>query len=300
MFSRRHPFLFSFLIFSGIAAFAGIAMTLLVAFGLRGNNFQNLMPAGGGNVGVVEISGMIADAKDPLAQLKRFRKDDAIEAVLIRIDSPGGAVGPSQEIYRAVKRTAREKKVVASLGSVAASGGYYIAAAADGIMASRGTITGSIGVIMGFTRFERLMEKIGVVPVVIKSGAYKDMGSPVREMRPDERRILESLTRKIHNQFIEDVALGRRMEKARVASLADGRIFTGEESIPLGLVDRLGNFEDALEWAGKLAGIEGDVAPVYAKEKRFSLLDLLTGSTVEELSGRLLNPNLRAGYLYRP
>ena len=300
MFSRRHPILFFLLTFSAIAAVTVIAVTLVVGFAIRGEKLHGLMEDDGAKVGVVEITGMIADARKTLEDLKGFREDDTIRAVMVRIDSPGGAVGPSQEIYRAVRKTSETKKVVASLGSVAASGGYYIAAAADGIMANPGTITGSIGVIMGFTNFKGLMEKIGLFPVVIKSGEYKDMGSPLREMRPEERRLLQGLTEKIHRQFVAHVAKGRHLPLEKVASLADGRIFTGEESVAMGLVDRLGNFEDALEWTGHLAGIEGEVQAVYPRQRPFSFLEMLTGTSLEEMATHFFQSRLWAGFLYTP
>jgi len=219
---------------------------------------------------------------------------------VIRIDSPGGAVGPSQEIFREIRKTSKSKKVVASMGSIAASGGYYIAAGTDGIVANPGTITGSIGVIMGFTNYQKLLSKIGLVPIVIKSGEYKDMGSPVREMKPEEKRILKEFARKIHRQFIQDIVEGRKMEKAKVKSLADGRIFTGKESKELGLVDRIGNLEDAVEWAGRLGGIKGKISTVYAREKKFSLINYITDSSAKALLNRITDPSLSADYLYLP
>lgn len=253
MFSRRHPYLFFILIFSSVVVSAMVAMTLLFTLGTRDSEFEF-----GEKVGIIEINGIIADSKNTLDHLKRFREDDAIKAIVIRINSPGGAVGPSQEIFREIKKTSSTKKVVASMGTIAASGGYYIAAGADGIVANPGTITGSIGVIMGFTNYEDLLQKIGLVPVVIKSGEYKDIGSPVRKMKPEEKKILQDFARKIHKQFIRDIVQGRKMKPEKVRSLADGRIFTGEESKELGLVDRIGNLEDAIEWAGRLGGIKGD------------------------------------------
>ncbi len=254
----------------------------------------------GEKVGVIEINGIISEAKTTIQNLKRFREDESIKAIVIRIDSPGGAVGPSQEIYREIRKTSDTKKVVASMGTIAASGGYYIAAGTDGIVANPGTITGSIGVIMGFTNYEKLLEKIGLFPVVIKSGEYKDMGSPVREMKETEQKILHDFAEKIHRQFIMDIVDGRRMEKAEVESLADGRIFTGEESKALGLVDRLGNYEDAIEWAGRMGGIEGKISTVYARDKKFSFLKYLSDSLVKTVVDRIDHPSFFADYLYKP
>ena len=295
MFSRRHPYLFFILTFSSVVATAMIIMTLLFVIGTRDSEFEF-----GEKVGIVEINGIIADAKNAIHNLKRFREDSSVKAIVIRINSPGGAVGPSQEIFREIRKTSSSKKVVASMGSIAASGGYYIAAGADGIVANPGTITGSIGVIMGFTNYQELLRKIGLFPVVVKSGKYKDIGSPVRKMKPEEKKILQDFARKIHRQFIKDIVEGRKMDRAKVEALADGRIFTGEESKELGLVDRLGNFEDAIEWAGRLGGIKGKISTVYAREKKFSLLRYIADSSAKALLNRIVDPSLSADYLYSP
>lgn len=295
MFSRRHPYLFFILIFSSVVATAMILMALLVTLSTRDTEFEF-----GEKVGVIEINGIIAESKNVLNYLKRFREDNSIKAIVIRVDSPGGAVGPSQEIFREIRKTSASKKVVASMGTIATSGGYYIAAGADGIVANPGTITGSIGVIMGFTNYEELLHKIGLVPIVVKSGEYKDIGSPVREMKPEEKKILQEFAKKIHRQFIKDIVDGRKMDMEKVASLADGRIFTGQESKKFGLVDRLGNLEDAIEWAGELGGIKGKIATVYAKEKNFSLLRYITDSSAGTLLKHILDPKLSADFIYRP
>ena len=295
MFSRRHPYLFFILIFSSVVATAMILMTLLVTLSTRDTEFEF-----GEKVGVIEINGVIAESKNVLNYLKRFREDNAIKAIVVRVDSPGGAVGPSQEIFREIRKTSATKKVVASMGTIATSGGYYIAAGANGIVANPGTITGSIGVIMGFTNYEELLHKIGLVPIVVKSGEYKDIGSPVRKMKPEEKKILQQFAKKIHRQFIEDIVDGRKMDMKKVESLADGRIFTGEESKKYGLVDRLGNLEDAIEWAGRLGGIKGKIATVYAKEKKLSFFKYIADSSASTLLSHILNPKLSADYIYKP
>ncbi len=295
MFSRRHPYLFFILIFSTVVASAMILMTLLITFAASKPDFEF-----GEKVGIIEIHGIIADSKDVMSHLKNFREDHAIKAIVVRINSPGGAVGPSQEIFREIRKTAVTKNVVASMGTIATSGGYYIAAGANGIVANPGTITGSIGVIMGFTNYEELLHKIGLVPIVVKSGEYKDIGSPVRKMKPEEKKILQDFARKIHRQFIKDIVDGRKMDREKIESLADGRIFTGQESKEFGLVDRLGNLEDAIEWAGRLGGIKGKISTVYAKEKKLSLLKYITDSSAENLLNHLLGTNLSADYIYRP
>jgi protease-4 len=167
-------------------------------------------------------------------------------------------------------------------------------------VANPGTITGSIGVIMGYTNFRQLLDKIGMVPVVIKSGPYKDTGSPTREMRDDERELLQAITSGIHQQFVSAIAEGRKMDRAQVAAAADGRIFTGEDAKARGLVDRLGNFEDALQWAGELGGIEGDVVAVYARDKKFSLLRYLMSTSLSSLISKIVYPGIDAQYRYLP
>ena len=295
MFTRRHPYLFFLLVCFAIFSSLVLGVMAMVAWmGGGGGDFD------GEAVGVVEIDGVIADARDTIEHIRRFREDEDIKAIVIRIDSPGGAVGPSQEIYREIRKTVETKKVVASMGAVAASGGYYVACATDGIVANPGTITGSIGVIMGYTNFRQLLDKIGMVPVVIKSGPYKDTGSPTREMRDDEREILQSITSNIHEQFVTAIAEGRKMDRAQVEQAADGRIFTGEDAKARGLVDRLGNFEDALEWAGKLGGIDGDVVPVYARDEKLSLLRYLMSSSISDWMSTLIQPGIYAEYRYLP
>jgi protease-4 len=299
MFSRRHPYLFAFLTLSGILAACLVALALVLSLAGAGG-FADLRPLTGAKVGVVEVGGVITDSREVIQQLKDFRADDSIRAIVLRINSPGGVVGPAQEIHREVVKTTAQKKVVASMGAVAASGGYYVAAGADGIMASPGTITGSIGVIMEYTNFEELLKKIGLAPVVVKSGVLKDMGSPVREMTAEERDVLQAFVAELHGQFVAAIAEGRGLETAAVERLADGRIYTGETAQGLGLVDRIGNLEDAVEWAGRLAGETGPVTAVYGRPRRISLLKTLTESIIASLAEHGWHPEATAGYIYRP
>jgi protease-4 len=254
----------------------------------------------GEKVGVVEIKGVIADAKETVLQLKRFRKNKAVKAIVLRIDSPGGGVGPSQEIYAEVKRTTRTKKVVASMGAIAASGGYYVAAAADHVVANPGTITGSIGVLMEFPNMEELFKKIGVSAVVLKSGDYKDTGSPLRKMTPKERELLQGFIDNVHQQFVTAVAEGRKMSEESVRAIADGRILSGEQAQKLGLLDSLGNMEDAIVIAAELGGIKGEPSVVYAEKKKFSILELILGSKLAGALDRITGAALYSGYLYVP
>ena len=296
MFARRHPILFFMLMVCVTGAVVIISITALFLFGRRdsGLEFRD-------NVGVVKIEGIIADPEPILKQLKELRKNERTKAIVLRIDSPGGGVGASQEIYREVRRTAGSKPVIASMGAIAASGGYYVAAACDHIMANPGTITGSISVIMEFANVENLLEKLGVSARVLKSGRYKDAGSPFRKMTPDEEALLQGFIDNVHEQFVGAVVEGRGMSEDAVRSVADGRIFTGEKAKELGLLDRLGNLEDAIRWAGKEGGIKGEPTAVYPKTKEFSLLEYLVGSKVIE--GALDRITARVcyfGYLWVP
>ena len=227
-------------------------------------------------VGVIRIEGVILDSQSTIGELKRFGENPSVKAIVLRIDSPGGGVVPSQEIHDAVQRVRNKnnKAVIASMGSVAASGGYYIAVATDRIMANSGTLTGSIGVIMEMANVEGLLKKIGVEGVVIKSGRFKDVGSPLRKMSDEEHELLQSVMDDVHRQFIEAVAVGRGLDVTVVQALADGRIFTGRQAKDSKLVDELGDLEAAIQLAADVAGIEG-VPKVIEPRRRFSFRELI-------------------------
>jgi protease IV len=237
----------------------------------------------GRKVAVVEVDGIIgvgldkgADADTIVKTLGEYRDNASVAAVVLRINSPGGVVGPTQEIFSAVERVkAVGKPVVASLGAVAASGGYYVAVAANRIFASPGTLTGSIGVIMQLANVEGLLRKVGVDYVVIKSGAYKDIGNFARPMKPEERQVLQSLLDDVYGQFVTAVAERRGLERKAVLGFADGRIYSGQQARALKMVDELGGLEDAIEAAAKLANLPGKPKVVYP-HRRFSLRDLLS------------------------
>jgi protease-4 len=240
-------------------------------------------------IGVVEVEGVIIDSKKTIEQLTAFHGNSAIKAIVLRIDSPGGGVGPSQEIHDEVKRIDADKPVVVSMGSVAASGGYYIAAPARQIFANPGTITGSIGVIMEFTNFQELLEKIGLHSQVVKSGKHKDIGSPVRPMTDEDRAILQGLIDDVHSQFIDSVAAGRHLDPQKVRVLADGRIFTGRQARDLGLVDELGSLDAAVRRAGELGGVDGKPEVVYPPTEKPKLIDFL----IQEASSQIRQALLR-------
>ena len=236
----------------------------------------------GERIGVVEIEGVITQSGDTMADIVRFREDDSIKGVILRINSPGGSVGPTQEIYREVKKLRDKKKVFVSMGGVCASGGYYIAAAGDRIYANPSTITGSIGVIMEQTVIEDLLKKIGVQPNVLKAGEYKDVGSPFRKMTDEERAYLNRILTGIHDQFITDVASGRGMTVETARKLSDGRIYTGAQAKEVRLVDAIGTLYDCRDDLKKTLNIKGKPVLVYGK-KPFSIVKWLFSSLANEL-----------------
>ena len=232
--------------------------------------------SGQDRVALIRVEGVILDAQATISELKHYSENPLVKAIVLRIDSPGGGVVPSQEIHDAVKRVKNKsnKAVIASMGTVAASGGYYIAAATDRIIANPGTLTGSIGVIMEMANFEGLMKKVGVEGVVIKSGRFKDVGSPIRKMSEEERKLLQSVMDDVHHQFIQAVADGRSLDVAEVEPLADGRIYTGRQAKEARLVDELGDLDDAIHIAADIAGMEGE-PKVVEPRKRFSFRDII-------------------------
>lgn len=248
----------------------------LVLFSVGKSLIPELLLAGKDSVAIVRVEGPILDSYQTVEELKNFADDPLVKAIVVRIDSPGGGVAPSQEIYNAVKRVRKEKNktVIASMGTVAASGGYYIAVGTDRILANPGTLTGSIGVIMQLANFHELLEKIGVKNLVVKSGKYKDIGSPFRPMNDEDRKVLELVMNDVHRQFIDAVADGRSLDVAEVEQLADGRVFTGQQAKSILLVDDIGDLHDAIKLAGELGGIEGEPR-VMEVSKPFSFRDLL-------------------------
>jgi len=271
-FRRRRPVVFWFLILAAAVVLGWGAM----AVSRNGNPWS---VATGPKLGLVRIEGLIADPEKIDEWIKELREDDDVKGVVVRINSPGGVVGPSQEIYEAVKRLAEKKPVVASMGAVAASGGYYVACPASEIIANPGTLTGSIGVKAELVNAQNLLDKVGVVFFSITSGKLKDAGSPYRPMTDEEKAYFQSMVMDLKRQFVRDVALGRKMDPAKVEELADGRAFSGEQALAVGLVDKLGGLEDAFDDLKKLCNLEGKYPLLTGpkKEKRW-LRDLLESS----------------------
>lgn len=229
----------------------------------------------GDKVAVLKVEDVILDDQAYLESLSKIKEDKQVKAVVVRIDSPGGAVGPSQEIYSELRKLNKDMPVIASIGSVGASGGYYIACAARKIFANPGTITGSIGVVAEFASYEKLLEWAKVDVEVIKTGKYKDVGSPFREMTDEDREYMQGLMNNVYSQFKSAVAESRNLDMAEVDKIADGKIFTGEQAKQLKLIDETGTMNDAIDLAAKTAGIKGQPDIVYYPKKKSQFLELL-------------------------
>lgn len=251
----------------------------------------------GDKVALIRVEGPILDSKETVDEIKDYVKDLSVKAIVLRVDSPGGAVAPSQEIYEEVRKAAAKKTIVVSMGSIAASGGYYISSPATRIVANPGTLTGSIGVIMEIPNMEGLMSKIGVKTEVIKSGKHKDIASVFRSISKEDREILQNVLDNVHEQFINAVAEGRKLLRDDVQKIADGRIYTGEQALKAGLIDELGNLEDAVKAAAKISGIKGEPT-VVSREEKFSLISLLRGKMPKELTDMF--PSVKVKYLFAP
>jgi protease-4 len=263
----------------GLGVIVGLLIFFFFIFFILGRMTEKSSHfAFGDKIAIVEIKGVILQSSGIIEEIHQYREDERVKAIILRIDSPGGGVGPAQEIHREILKLKSKKKVITSMGSVAASGGYYIACASDLIIANPGTITGSIGVLMEFTNIEELLKKIGIRGVVLKSGEHKDIGSPFREMTPGEKKIIQGVIDNVHQQFIQAVADGRKMNREKVTQIADGRFLTGEQAKQFGLVDQIGNLQDAVDVVSKMVGIEGKPKIIYPK-KKFSIWELLVRET---------------------
>jgi protease-4 len=256
----------------GGLALLGFLFTFLITVLIVRGGVESVSEVSGNRIGIVEIKGVITTPEKALDAMKQFRENENVKAVVLRIDSPGGAVGASQEIFQEARRLDMVKPVIASLGNTAASGGYYSAVGARYIVANPGTVTGSIGVIMKLPNVEKLLEKLGIKTTVIKSGRLKDLASITRELSPEERAVLKSVMDDIHGQFIRDVAQGRSLPEEKVKSLADGRIFSGQQALELKLVDELGNFSVALDKAAEIAKISGEWKVLYPKKDKITAI----------------------------
>ena len=271
---------------------------------IGGKSSKTIRPLPGGDrVALIKVEGVLIASERIVDEINDYAEDSSVKAVVLRIDSPGGGVVASQEIYNALMNAKREgKKIVASMGSVAASGGYYIAAAADKIVANPGTLTGSIGVKMEYPNLEKLLEKIGVKEIVVKSGEYKDVGSPFRNISERERKLLQGVIDDVQSQFVEAVATGRSLSIAEVRAIADGRIFTGRQALELKLVDQMGDLAVSIQLAGDLAGIKGKPR-VTGREKKLQFFDYFKEETASWVAGVIKESfgksQVQLQYLYR-
>ncbi len=297
-----------------IAAIALIVFALAItgaAIAMSRNG--GLFGPSGDKIALVRIQGVIYDSRGVIRDLDRYADDSRVKAIVLRVDSPGGGVAASQEIFQELQRLRSEKnkKIVVSMGSVAASGGYYVSCAADQIVANPGTVTGSIGVIAEWYNYGSLLNWAGLKPQVVKSGALKDIGSPVREMTDEERQVLQGMVDRLYNQFVGVVVAARAgkqgLDEARIRSLADGRVFTGDEALQNGFVDELGNERTAVLSAAKLVGITGEPVVVEPPpDKAFTILDLLTKTDVSKISSNGLpgggspsGASMQFGYVWK-
>lgn len=257
-----------------------MAITILVSLLTRN---QTGIPSFAKSIALIEIEGVIMDSRNIVRQIKKYSKTPQVTAIVLRVDSPGGGVSASQEIYTEIIRAkAKGKKIIVSMGAFAASGGYYISAPADVIVANSGTITGSIGVIMEFPILKDLLNKIGIKFEVVKSKQHKDIGSPFREISPKERAILQDVITSVYEQFVSVIVENRSIPEAKVREISDGRILSGIQAKEFGLVDTLGSLEDAIGIAADMTGIKGE-PQVWKESKRIRLFDLLFGRIFKNL-----------------
>ena len=276
------------------------ALMVLATFGLA------LLPdhwkSPSGEIAIVNIHGMLMDSRDIVQQLSDYRHNPQVRGVILRIDSPGGAVAPAQEIYSEIlKLRANNKTVYASMGTVAASGGYYIACAADYVLANPGTLTGSISAVMALNNIEELTKKVGVKPNIIKSGKFKDLGSPLRAMTPEEQILLQNVVNDVHEQFVDAIAKGRGLPLSEVRRVADGRIMTGQQALKLNLIDEVGGLEKTIDLLAKKIGITGKPKVIEQKEKIPFLGWLLQGKFSNRLAETFIpSPQPRLQYLWFP
>lgn len=265
-----------------------MALFLIIIFAFTFFLFGDLQMLPGDKLALVEITGTISRSQEVIDQLHRYGDDNSVKAIILRINSPGGAVAPVQEIHRELTKI--QKKIIVSMGSTAASGGYYIACAADCIFANPGTITGSLGVIMQFPKFGGLMKKLGIEQEVVKSGKYKDASSVYRELTPEERELFQETIDDVYEQFLDAVVEGRKhkeLTREQIREIADGRLMSGRQALEKGLIDELGSLSDTVEYTGNLVGIEGKPRVIKIKKRR-SLLQRFTrdlfGSDLDQIA----------------
>jgi protease IV len=280
-----------------LAVIVGLAFAIV-----RATGDSDISSFGSDKIGVIDVDGVILSAETPISQLRKFADDTSIRAIILHINSPGGGAAASQEIYEEVKRIRDEKKkpIVASIESEGASGAYYIASGTSKIFANRASIVGSIGVIMEYTNYGDLLKWAKLKNVIIKAGDLKDAPSPVRDLTPKEQAYMQGLVDNMHQQFIDDVASGRKRPVTEIQPLATGQVWTGQQAVPLHLIDTIGSFQDALRATAKQVGISGEPQVVKPYIRRKTLLDILTSpSDLFPGPEQLLEKNVGFYFLWR-
>ena len=279
-----------------------LAVSALVYVSMRSSREARL-GGFGDKIGIVDIEGLIVTPKNVVPQLKQYAEDDSIKAIILHINTPGGGVAASQEIYNEVKRIRDEKKkkIIASVETVGASGGYYIASACNKIFADEGSIVGSIGVIAEWVNYGDLMRWAKLKEQLLKAGEFKDTGNPTRDLTPAERAYMQGIVDNMHTQFIEAVAEGRHLKVDDVRALANGKVWTGQQALPLKLVDQLGDFETAVKDTAKSVGIKGEPNLIKPEKEKKTLLDLLFGDVSEFVpdTAKLLDQHIGFYYLWK-
>ena len=280
-----------------------LAVFALVYFTVRSEQKSSSFRSFGEKIAVVDLEGVILSPKELVEQLRKYGDDSSIRAIIIHVNSPGGGAAASEEIYREVLRIrdVKKKRIVASIETVGASGAYYVSSATNKIFADKASIVGSIGVIAEWYNYEELIKWAKLKAIVLKAGEFKDTGSPVRDMSPAERAYMQGLIDNMHGQFIDSVAKGRRMKVEDIKPLADGKVWTGEQAMPLKLIDQIGDFRAAIEDTAKSVGIKGEPTIVRPEKDRKSVLDLLFGDASEYLPdpAKLMQTNAQFYYLWK-
>jgi len=287
------------LVGGGVFVLFVIAVFTLVYLSFAGQNEESFSGFGD-KIAVVDLEGVILSPKQIVPQLKKYADDSSVKAIIIHVNSPGGGVAASEEIYREVKRIREEKKkrIVASIETVGASGAYYIASATDKIYADKGSIVGSIGVIAQWVNYGELLHWAKLKDITMKAGEFKDTGSPTREMTPAERQYLQSLIDNMHTQFIQAVAQGRHAKEADIRAIADGKVWTGEQAFSMKLVDQVADFEAAVKDTAKSVGISGEPTLVRPQKEKRTGLDLLFGDVSDYLPTREKLLEQQVGFYY--
>jgi protease-4 len=278
-----------------------LAVFTLVYFTLRsGNNEQATFGGFGDKIGVVDLEGVIMDPGTVVQQLKKFNDDDSIKAIILHVNSPGGGVAASEEIYREVKRVrdGKKKKIVVSIETVGASGAYYVASAADKIYADNGSIVGSIGVIAEWVNYGDLLRWAKMKEVIMKAGEFKDTGSPTRDLTPAEQQYMQGLIDNMHSQFIQAVAEGRKAKVEDIRAIANGKVWTGEQALSMKLIDEVGDFQTAVKETAKSVGISGEPVLVHPERDRKTVLDLLFGDVSRWLPSQEKLMDQHVGFYY--